>query len=170
MTEEIRNNARKFLTDELGIIKSEDVVDLERGIYNWCISFCEESNSIVQRNSLEDFQRVYNDKFKSIMINIRGKHNIIEKLNNKEIQGRELANYRPHDWNPDSWKETISEKLKRSTASGAVQQNTTDLFRCGKCKQRHTSYYELQIRSADEPATIFITCLNPKCKNQWRIG
>lgn len=170
MTDVIRDKAKTILQNDSMITNEENITDLERGIYNWCVDFILESNTIVQKNSLEDFQQVYNDKFKSVMINIRSNNEIIEKFNNREILGRELANYQPHDWNPEAWKETISEKLKRSNATGAVKQNATDLFRCGKCKQRNTSYYELQIRSADEPATIFITCLNPKCKNQWRIG
>ena len=147
----------------------ENVIDLEKGIFNWCVDFCESSAS-VQNNSLEDFEEVYNEKFKSVMINIKRNESMRNKFNNKEVLGRELADYQPHDWDPDMWKETLLEKRRKTAAAGVVQQNTTDLFKCGKCKQRNTSYYELQIRSADESATIFITCLNPQCKNQWRIG
>ncbi len=42
----------------------------------------------------------------------------------------------------------------------------TDQFKCGKCKSIKCSYYALQIRSCDEPETLFITCLN--CKNKWK--
>jgi DNA-directed RNA polymerase subunit M/transcription elongation factor TFIIS len=41
------------------------------------------------------------------------------------------------------------------------------LYSCRKCKSRLVTYYELQTRSADEPATAFFTC--HKCKNRWRI-
>ena len=47
-----------------------------------------------------------------------------------------------------------------------LQVDDNGLFRCGKCKSSKTSYYELQIRSADEPMTAFITCHN--CGNKWR--
>ena len=66
-----------------------------------------------------------------------------------------------------------SQKWKRQKEQSLLNSNMeakTDLFKCGKCKQRKCSYYEMQIRSADESATIFITCLNPACKNKWRIG
>ena len=43
----------------------------------------------------------------------------------------------------------------------------TDLFKCGRCHKRECTYYELQTRSADEPMTKFITCLN--CGNHWRM-
>lgn len=168
MTDAIRNRAKTLLLHDPTIDNEEIAVDLEKGIFNWCVDFCESSAS-VRKNSLEDFENVYSDKFKSVMINMRDNDVVREQFNRREISGRELAHYQPYDWHPDLWKQTLSERLKRRTA-GVVQQNTTDLFRCGKCKERNTSYHELQIRSADEPATIFITCLNPKCKNQWRIG
>ena len=42
----------------------------------------------------------------------------------------------------------------------------TDMFKCNQCHKRETTYYELQTRSADEPMTKFINCLN--CGNRWR--
>lgn len=44
---------------------------------------------------------------------------------------------------------------------------TTDQFKCGKCKQRKTQYYQMQTRSADEPMTTFVTCTN--CGNRWKF-
>ena len=45
---------------------------------------------------------------------------------------------------------------------------TTDMYKCGKCKQNKTVYYKLQTRSADEPETTFITCVN--CNHKWKIN
>ena len=42
----------------------------------------------------------------------------------------------------------------------------TDQFKCGRCKSRKCTYYELQTRSADEGMTTFITCIN--CGNRWK--
>ena len=44
----------------------------------------------------------------------------------------------------------------------------TDQFLCTKCKERKTTFYTMQIRSADEAETSFITCLN--CGYSWREG
>ena len=44
----------------------------------------------------------------------------------------------------------------------------TDQFKCRRCQKSECTYYELQTRSADEPMTIFITCLN--CGKEWRQG
>jgi len=168
MTETIRDQARTIMSNLDGI-KDGNIVDLERGIYNWCVDFCTSTNGF-RKNSLEDFEKVYNDKFQSVMIYLEDNATIRTKFNMNQIQGRELAYFQAFEWNPECWQVTLSEKLKRETTSTGLEQSTTDLFKCGKCKQRKTSYYEMQIRSADESATIFITCLTPKCKNEWRIG
>ena len=44
----------------------------------------------------------------------------------------------------------------------------TDQFKCSRCHQRRCKYYQLQTRSADEPMTTFVTCVN--CGNRWRVG
>jgi len=44
---------------------------------------------------------------------------------------------------------------------------TSSTFTCGKCKKNKTTYYQMQTRSADEPMTTFVICLN--CKNRWKF-
>ena len=46
-------------------------------------------------------------------------------------------------------------------------QASTDQFQCGKCKQRKCTYFQMQTRSADEPMTTFVQCVN--CNNRWRF-
>ena len=45
-------------------------------------------------------------------------------------------------------------------------QASTNMYTCRKCKSTRCTYYEMQTRSADEPATIFVTCLD--CGKHWR--
>jgi len=44
------------------------------------------------------------------------------------------------------------------------------IYTCKKCGGKHTQSYEIQMRRADEPATVFIECMNPKCRNSWKIN
>jgi DNA-directed RNA polymerase subunit M/transcription elongation factor TFIIS len=44
--------------------------------------------------------------------------------------------------------------------------NQDGLFKCGRCRSMKTSYYEMQTRSADEPMTVFVSCLN--CGKNWK--
>ena len=67
-------------------------------------------------------------------------------------------------------KAEIEEVQKQNLAEAITVKpvhNATDIFKCGKCKQRKTTYYQMQTRSADEPMTTFVTCLN--CDNRWKF-
>lgn len=44
------------------------------------------------------------------------------------------------------------------------------IYTCKKCGGKRTQSYEVQLRRADEPATVFIECVNPKCRNKWSIN
>jgi transcription elongation factor S-II len=44
---------------------------------------------------------------------------------------------------------------------------TPVLYKCRKCGGNKTTQFEMQTRSADEPMTIFINCVD--CGNSWRI-
>lgn len=53
-------------------------------------------------------------------------------------------------------------------ARGATSaQAETDMFKCGKCQGRKCTYFQMQTRSADEPMTTFVTCVN--CGNHWKF-
>merc|ERR1711991_193074 len=55
------------------------------------------------------------------------------------------------------------EASKARKAGGEI---TTRFGACGKCKCPKTSYFMMQTRSADEPMTVFISCI--QCGNSWR--
>lgn len=42
------------------------------------------------------------------------------------------------------------------------------LFTCGRCKSTKTTSTQKQTRSADEPMTVFVLCLN--CNNRWKFS
>jgi DNA-directed RNA polymerase III subunit RPC11 len=41
---------------------------------------------------------------------------------------------------------------------------------CPKCENTRAYYMQIQIRSADEPSSLFFRCCNPTCCHQWREG
>ncbi|KAH0786295.1 DNA-directed RNA polymerase III RPC11 [Histomonas meleagridis] len=59
------------------------------------------------------------------------------------------------------------------TNSFIISDNTTAFTnkttcKCEKCGHNEAYFIEIQIRSADEPATLFFCCC--KCKHTWREG
>ncbi|KAJ5067245.1 DNA-directed RNA polymerase iii subunit rpc10 [Anaeramoeba ignava] len=51
--------------------------------------------------------------------------------------------------------------------TNANQGQKTTTLQCPKCGKYEANFYELQIRSADEPMTTFCSCLH--CGNKWTI-
>ena len=68
---------------------------------------------------------------------------------------------------PEKWSALFEREMKREAKMLEVDTSmATDMFRCSKCGKRQCTYYEQQTRSADEPMTIFVRCLN--CGKNWR--
>jgi transcription elongation factor S-II len=92
---------------------------------------------------------------------------LLEDLKNGETTAETLAYMTHQEMNPEHWKELIDKKMKRDANKyNNNAQASTDMFTCRKCKSKRCTYYELQTRSADEPATIFVTCLD--CGKNWK--
>ena len=67
----------------------------------------------------------------------------------------------------EKWEEAIKAKSIRD--KNKFEQNleaATDTFKCRKCHSKKCTYYQMQTRSADEPMTIFVTCI--ECGNRWK--
>ena len=113
----------------------------------------------------ELFMKIYVNKSRSIYSNITNKSNkdMIKHIKNIET----LPHMSFQEMHPKIWKTLLDEKYKRDKCLYEEKQEAmTDQFRCGRCKSRECTYYELQTRSADEAMTTFITCLN--CGNRWK--
>ena len=165
-----QNKIKEFID-----IDDEHIEDLEIGIYNWCIDYSN-INNIFPGWKNDVFLKMYNNKLISVLSNLdpnsylQNTH-LLKRLKDGEFKPHDIPFMEPYELNPDKWISILKKKRqKEQSLLNSNMEAKTDLFKCGKCKQRKCSYYEMQIRSADESATIFITCLNPACKNKWRIG
>ncbi|GAA5909313.1 hypothetical protein JCM6882_000948 [Rhodosporidiobolus microsporus] len=115
----------------------------------------------------------YRNKMRSFFLNLKAANNpgLREDVVSGEISVVKLYTMEPKDMASDERKEEnrrlVAENLFKAQAA-APQQAETDAFQCGKCKQRRCMYYQMQTRSADEPMTTFVTCLN--CSNRWKFS
>lgn len=106
---------------------------------------------------------------------IIGNMNSQSYVGNKNLQRRILAgeltleqmckqNY--YELFPEHWEAMVDHQAKRERIQLEGDfSRATDRWQCNGCKLRKCTYYELQTRSADEPMTIFIHCLN--CGKRW---
>jgi len=140
--------------------------NLEKGIYNFAIK---EANSrkIIKKWDNPYFVQLYVDRLRSIYVNLKNVE-LLEQVKNKEIVPQTLAFMTHQEMNPEHWRDLIERKTKKDANKFNVNiQASTDMFTCRKCRSKRCTYMELQTRSADEPATIFITCLD--CGKQGKM-
>ena len=149
----IESNLNKVI-DNVNISKG-----LELGIYSYS---SKEANrlKIIIRWDNPLFTQIYIDRLRSIFINLKNEK-LLNDLINNEITPDMLAFMTHQEMNAEHWKEYIDKKRKRDANKNSNDmQASTDMFTCKKCRSKKCTYYELQTRSADEPATIFVTCLD----------
>ena len=147
--------------------------DAEIGIYNWCIDFCD-SRKIFKSWKNNRFSQLYLEKARSIVSNMNPdcylkNENLLQRIKDKEYTPHEISFMKPDMMFPERWKETTEAFFKKfeHAFESRLQASTSD-FRCGKCGKRECVYWTKQIRSADEPETIFIRCI--VCGNGCKIG
>jgi transcription elongation factor S-II len=158
---------RKNISEKLHNIVEDDVVsiNIERGVFNYSIK---EANSkkIIKKWENPRFVQIYLDRLRSIYINLKNPK-FLNQIKNKEIAPQSIAFMTHQEMNNSHWRVLIEQKMVRDANKYTTNiQASTDMFTCKKCKSKRCTYYELQTRSADEPATIFITCLD--CGKNWK--
>lgn len=158
-----RRNIQKKFED---LIENETKsINLEKGIYNYAIKESN-NNKIIKKWDNPYFVQLYLDRLKSIFVNLKNEK-LLDKIKTDEIKPQTLAFMTHQEMNEDIWKELLDKKMKRDANKYTNNiQASTDMFTCRKCKSKRCTYYELQTRSADEPATIFVTCLD--CGKNWK--
>ncbi len=117
-----------------------------------------------------DFTKMYKHKFLSLQKNIRSNPDLKTRLLNNEIQPNEFVKMRPEQLWPDGpyatlMTERIHKELRKEYFAKEIK-NQDGFFVCGRCKSKKTTYYQMQTRSADEPMTVFVSCLN--CEKNWK--
>ena len=139
--------------------------NLEKGIFNWSIREADNKN-VVKKWENVYFVQIYIDRFRMIWVNLKDK-DVIDKINSKKIRPHELGQMTHQEIAPEKWEKLIQEKKEKDENRYAPKlDGNTDMFTCRKCKSNKCSYYQLQTRSADEPMTTFVTCVN--CGNRWK--
>ena len=138
--------------------------NLEKGIYNWTVKEAK-SRKIIKKWTNTYFTTIYTDKLRSVLYNLTPEW--IEKISLGETKSQDLAFMTHQELNPQKWEESLQKKMIRDKNKYEVNiEAATDSFFCRKCHKNKTTYYQLQTRSADEPMTTFVSCLN--CGARWR--
>jgi len=171
--EKQRDTAREFLRKHLFADQSDggqaNSTRLERSIYNEVLRKARE-DKVPLTWEFAGFRDRYIQKVMSIKFNLLHPNNprLFERLKRGEISYLWLASAMPYDMFPELWvpvmEEVAMKALRRESRNSGKK--VEGAFQCRKCKSKCTEYYQLQTRSADEPMTTFVTCLD--CENRWK--
>jgi DNA-directed RNA polymerase subunit M/transcription elongation factor TFIIS len=168
----MRDRVTAILTERLcSSLSAEQITDLERGIYN--ASLKEAGERGVRRHwENPQFVQIYKIIARRCASNLDPNayvHNkrLLQRLADGEFPPHQIPFMSHRDLYPENWQELADVQLKRETTMLAGDQGEgCDMFKCNRCGKSKTRYWEMQTRSADEPMTIFIRCLN--CGKEWR--
>ena len=140
--------------------------ELEEEIYNYAIKIANTKHVHPDLNN-NYFKIIYKDRVKTCYINLMKNNYLINDILDNKIAVKEFANYNHQEMNTKIWDKLIKEKQERNKHKYENTFKIDSEFKCRKCKSNNCSHYQLQTRSADEPMTTFVNCL--ECGHKWRF-
>lgn len=160
----------KFLEDKFS---SDEIRSLEKAIFQTTFRIAAEQyipRSWKSREFVEKYRQITRTVFSNIHPGSPVKNTrLIARVLEGEFPLTELPSMTSYEMFPENWFALKDKLLQREQKIlEGNKSRATDQFKCRRCNKRECTYYELQTRSADEPMTIFITCLN--CGKEWRQG
>jgi DNA-directed RNA polymerase subunit M/transcription elongation factor TFIIS len=160
--------SKSFLTNHN--IQTE-ILNMEALIYSKTLDRADK-NTVVKNWNFPLFCSIYRQAVAEILWNLHPKSsnfnkNLIKRLEEGEFTLSSIPNMNAYELAPEKWRDMADRQFKREQKIlEGDKSRSTDQFKCHRCGKRECSYYELQTRSADEPMTMFINCLN--CGKRWR--
>lgn len=121
------------------------------------------------------FWNMYRNRAMSLHENLKGinsyvknDQNLLEKLESGELTLQTVAGMSAMDLCPSRWKAAIERMIAMEKRLYDKDQSASIFMWCSACKKKtKCDYYQLQTRSADEPMTTFVTCL--ECDKRWKF-
>lgn len=135
--------------------------NLEKATFNYAIKESR-SRKIMCKWENPLFVNIYIDHLRSIYRNIKIPE-IFESIKSSTLSPKDFVFMTHQEMKPERWESLLKAKAIRDENKFNTKiEASTDMFTCPKstCRSKRCTYYQMQTRSADEPMTIFITCLD----------
>jgi DNA-directed RNA polymerase subunit M/transcription elongation factor TFIIS len=140
--------------------------NLEKGVFNYALKEAE-YRKVVKKWDNKFFVQIYLDRLRSIFTNLKGE--ILQQINDGTMKPHVVAFMTHQELSPEKWDTMIKAKIIRDKNKFETTiAASTDTFTCRKCKGNQCTHYCQQLRSADEPTTIFVQCIS--CGNRWKTS
>ena len=128
--------------------------------------------------------KAYGDKARSLVFNLKKNTALCQELILGQVEAEELVKFSSEQLASAETREKRASEAKKLIDSKRLDWDQANeekinemcgikgdllkasLFTCGRCKSVKTTSTQKQTRSADEPMTVFVLCLN--CGNRWK--
>ncbi len=157
-----RPNTLKELIDIVG--DYDIAIKIEAGIFEFSLTYVIIQNIVKKLTSA-----IYKDKVNELIQNIKegssvDNRTLLAQILKGEHDPQTIAFMTPQEIHPERWSEIVRKNELRDYKKKNMA--ATDAYLCRKCHERRCQVMQLQTRSADEPMTIFVTCL--VCGSTWK--
>jgi len=121
------------------------------------------------------FWNMYRSRAISIYENMKGMNSYVKnnenwltKLKNGEVDIKTFVEMSAVDLCPARWKAALDKMIETEKKLYSKNDSASIFMWCSGCKKKSKcDYYQMQTRSADEPMTTFVTCL--ECDKRWKF-
>ena len=170
----MENPTRQFVIERLseifGVSQDDDLcTDLEKCMVRHAKRRIEEGGGEAAWDN-HKFTNIYKHKFLTIKNSIVENPNLKDHLVTQKLSVVDIVDMRPEELCPyGRYAKQIEERIHKELRKEAIAReakNQQGFFTCNRCKSNKTTYYQLQTRSADEPMTTYVSCLN--CEKNWK--
>jgi DNA-directed RNA polymerase subunit M/transcription elongation factor TFIIS len=150
---DITNITRTNCIEKLNkIIDKKNSKLIEHSIYDFTIDYAQLNDT---PNLIEE---IYESKSEEIINLLNDKEIYLFKaIKEGVIDVSKIGFMKPYELNPDKYNIIINKKKKEEDKIN--NQATSTVYTCKKCKKNRCQVTQRQTRSADEPATTFVTCV-----------
>jgi len=146
----------------------------ELAVYNWSVTHTRGRPVLtkgkweIEEPSWENraFVWRYKHRLLSVLFNLKNNPAMVKKVKPKELETLTPGQMWPDGPFGRTEKWIRERETAMELAKAKMDTEYEGILTCPKCKSKKTSYYQLQTRSADEPATNFCSCL---CGHRWRF-
>lgn len=145
----------EFCSDYINILNSHIGKINSKKVISSIINYTTEYAEINQIPFL--VQEIFKTKFDELLELFSKNTHLKNLIKNKKVKPEHICELAPEELDPETYTDII--KKKELIELKKKNNGTTDAYTCKKCKNNKCSVTERQTRAGDEPATVFITCV-----------